>query len=804
MKSECKESFGPESVSYEDLNSPDSLYPLDIRCNLQSGDQLLYSVDTLSSKELGLSENKSQIKIEQALNNHDRSLEANLDQPSYLSSTTTTTTFPAFENNQHGLGALDSIDMTQSKGLGVSNEVVSPFPLLPNVSEAPIGLFQFPELSDIGSSTASSAVTSPAPSSPLMDHSDGYFVPSPLKPIDENSMQSLQELMSLNEDSLASMSDIMELEQPRKSRKSSEDQSPSSPVSSEDSGSVFDADGAVASPKDFNFSEKAESEASIVGNELDPTSIYQACKSSRTPGHTADKNVMNPDNQSSHESRSSCWPSLETDMSDGKGMESDFWDMLFSSLNRSSQEMDVSPPAAPMKEPSLNAVYPTKESGMELKIVVQPESHHRARYQTEGSRGCVKDESQNGFPTVKLTGYNKKYRLQVFVGNDTGKVKPHGFYQASKVSGRNNTPSEEKTIDGTSVIEIQIDPSEDPLATVDCVGIMKLRNADVEHKGVELPRSKKRSTRARLVFRVNLPKPDGTYRTLQVASTPISCTQPTGLPEISKKSLTSCSVEGGEELFILGKNFVRGTVVKFQQFSGEKVVWEEKAQIDRDHFQQSHLVCKIPAYKRKDVTEPVQVSIVISTGNGRESDPQSFTYIPKAPVKVPAGDATVKEKAEPTEASACRLSGTSSTTKAESISIIREQIASLEAVATQTTQETSASQSSFAEQLKLVALLATGQTNKANNSNVLAQRVLSVINHHKVQQKQQQQQALLKQQQSYIGVETENTASAEINEADNEAALEQLILQGVPGVDYDLDAILDTLQQVASDVAQQS
>ncbi|XP_070574836.1 nuclear factor of activated T-cells 5-like isoform X8 [Ptychodera flava] len=730
MKSECKESFGPESVSYEDLNSPDSLYPLDIRCNLQSGDQLLYSVDTLSSKELGLSENKSQIKIEQALNNHDRSLEANLDQPSYLSSTTTTTTFPAFENNQHGLGALDSIDMTQSKGLGVSNEVVSPFPLLPNVSEAPIGLFQFPELSDIGSSTASSAVTSPAPSSPLMDHSDGYFVPSPLKPIDENSMQSLQELMSLNEDSLASMSDIMELEQPRKSRKSSEDQSPSSPVSSEDSGSVFDADGAVASPKDFNFSEKAESEAS--------------------------------------------------------------------------QEMDVSPPAAPMKEPSLNAVYPTKESGMELKIVVQPESHHRARYQTEGSRGCVKDESQNGFPTVKLTGYNKKYRLQVFVGNDTGKVKPHGFYQASKVSGRNNTPSEEKTIDGTSVIEIQIDPSEDPLATVDCVGIMKLRNADVEHKGVELPRSKKRSTRARLVFRVNLPKPDGTYRTLQVASTPISCTQPTGLPEISKKSLTSCSVEGGEELFILGKNFVRGTVVKFQQFSGEKVVWEEKAQIDRDHFQQSHLVCKIPAYKRKDVTEPVQVSIVISTGNGRESDPQSFTYIPKAPVKVPAGDATVKEKAEPTEASACRLSGTSSTTKAESISIIREQIASLEAVATQTTQETSASQSSFAEQLKLVALLATGQTNKANNSNVLAQRVLSVINHHKVQQKQQQQQALLKQQQSYIGVETENTASAEINEADNEAALEQLILQGVPGVDYDLDAILDTLQQVASDVAQQS
>jgi len=138
-----------------------------------------------------------------------------------------------------------------------------------------------------------------------------------------------------------------------------------------------------------------------------------------------------------------------------------------------------------------------------------------------------------------------------------------------------------------------------------------------------------------------------------------------------------------------------------------------------------------------------------------------------------------------------------------SIPHMRAELSSLAAVATQTSQETPGSQSSFAEQLKLVALLATGQTNKSSN-NVLAQRVLSVINQHKASQQQQQQQALLKQQQSYIGVENENhDAPEEINEADNEAALDQLILQGVPGVDYDLDAILDTLQQVASDVAHQ-
>lgn len=46
--------------------------------------------------------------------------------------------------------------------------------------------------------------------------------------------------------------------------------------------------------------------------------------------------------------------------------------------------------------------YPVKSEGKELKIVVQPETQHRARYLTEGSRGSVKDRTQQGFPTVKV------------------------------------------------------------------------------------------------------------------------------------------------------------------------------------------------------------------------------------------------------------------------------------------------------------------------------------------------------------------------------------------------------------------
>lgn len=41
--------------------------------------------------------------------------------------------------------------------------------------------------------------------------------------------------------------------------------------------------------------------------------------------------------------------------------------------------------------------------------------------------------------------------------------------------------------------------------------------------------------------------------------------QPAGMPEILKKSLHSCSVRGGEEVFIIGKNFLKDTKVIFHE-----------------------------------------------------------------------------------------------------------------------------------------------------------------------------------------------------------------------------------------------
>ncbi|XP_034432695.1 nuclear factor of activated T-cells 5 isoform X3 [Hippoglossus hippoglossus] len=285
------------------------------------------------------------------------------------------------------------------------------------------------------------------------------------------------------------------------------------------------------------------------------------------------------------------------------------------------------PQAANHKGGTLSMQYPQKSEGKELKIQVQPETQHRARYLTEGSRGSVKDRTQQSFPTVKLEGVNEPVILQVFVGNDTGRVKPHGFYQACRVTGRNTTACKEVDIDGTTVIEVSLDPSTNMTLAVDCVGILKLRNADVEAR-IGVAGSKKKSTRARLVFRVNIPRSDGSVLTLQTPSSPILCTQPAGVPEILKKSLHSCSVRGGEEVFIIGKNFLKDTKVIFHENVSDENSWKAEAEIDMELFHQNHLIVKVPPYQNQAVTSAVYVGVYVVTNAGRSHDVQPFTYTP--------------------------------------------------------------------------------------------------------------------------------------------------------------------------------
>lgn len=149
---------------------------------------------------------------------------------------------------------------------------------------------------------------------------------------------------------------------------------------------------------------------------------------------------------------------------------------------------------------------------------------------TEGSRGAIKDKSGLGHPVVKLSGYNKTpVKIQCFIGHDKQLGSSHLFYQASKISGKNSTRCTTKKVDGTSVIVMDACPENDMQVTVDCVGILKERNVDVEQKltrykarseseGFVAVPTKKRSTRCRLVFRAQIPD---SSEILQVVSSPI-------------------------------------------------------------------------------------------------------------------------------------------------------------------------------------------------------------------------------------------------------------------------------------------
>ncbi|XP_015118653.1 nuclear factor of activated T-cells 5 isoform X2 [Diachasma alloeum] len=279
----------------------------------------------------------------------------------------------------------------------------------------------------------------------------------------------------------------------------------------------------------------------------------------------------------------------------------------------------------------------SRDGKVQLQIICQPEQQHRARYQTEGSRGAVKDRTGNGFPIVRLVGYDKPATLQVFIGTDLGRVAPHMFYQACRVSGKNSTPCVERKIDGTIVIEVDMDPAKDMLVTCDCVGILKERNVDVEHRfpqeaGMLQGRSKKKSTKCRMVFRTTITHADGSSETLQVCSQPIVCTQPPGIPEISKKSLTACPCTGGLELFILGKNFLKDTRMVFQLdnedlTSSLEPHWECSVTPDKEFLQQTHLVCVVPPYRRQDLAPSEKVCVKLyAVSSGKTSEPHTFFY----------------------------------------------------------------------------------------------------------------------------------------------------------------------------------
>ncbi|XP_078543700.1 nuclear factor of activated T-cells, cytoplasmic 1 isoform X5 [Lissotriton helveticus] len=283
--------------------------------------------------------------------------------------------------------------------------------------------------------------------------------------------------------------------------------------------------------------------------------------------------------------------------------------------------------------PALDWQLPSHSGPYELRIEVQPKSHHRAHYETEGSRGAVK-ASTGGHPIVQLHGYleSEPLTVQLFIGTaDDRLLRPHAFYQVHRITGKTvSTTSHEIILSNTKVLEIPLLPENNMRAIIDCAGILKLRNSDIELRKGETDIGRK-NTRVRLVFRVHIPQPNGRTLSLQVSSNPIECSQRSAqeLPLVEKQSIDSFPVVGGKKMILSGHNFLQDSKVVFVEKAPDgHHIWEMEAKTDRDMFKSNSLVVEIPPFRNQRITSPVQVNFYVCNGKRKRSQCQLFTYLP--------------------------------------------------------------------------------------------------------------------------------------------------------------------------------
>ncbi|KAL7978809.1 hypothetical protein Chor_013298 [Crotalus horridus] len=243
----------------------------------------------------------------------------------------------------------------------------------------------------------------------------------------------------------------------------------------------------------------------------------------------------------------------------------------------------------------------------------------------------IKLDMEEGFSS--LLGYNEKpVNLQMFIGTaDDRYLRPHAFYQVHRITGKTvATASQEIILASTKVLEIPLLPENNMSACIDCAGILKLRNSDIELRKGETDIGRK-NTRVRLVFRVHIPQPSGKVLSLQVASIPVECSQRSAqeLPQIEKYSISNCSANGGHEMIVTGCNFLpESKIIFLEKGQDGRPQWEVEGKIIRDRSQEAALILEVPPYHNKSIPAAVHVQFYVCNGKRKKSQAQRFTYTP--------------------------------------------------------------------------------------------------------------------------------------------------------------------------------
>lgn len=235
---------------------------------------------------------------------------------------------------------------------------------------------------------------------------------------------------------------------------------------------------------------------------------------------------------------------------------------------------------------------------------------------------------------VQLYGYmeSEPITLQLFIGTaDDRLLRPHAFYQVHRITGKTvSTASHEVMTSNTKVLEIPLLPENNMRAIIDCAGILKLRNSDIELRKGETDIGRK-NTRVRMMFRVHINQPSGRTVSLQTTSNPIECSQRSAqeLPLVDKQSLETCPALGGERMLLSGHNFQHDSKVVFLEKSQDSHhLWETEAKVEKESSKSTSLIVEVPPYRNHMISSPVQVNFYVCNGKRKRSQYQRFTYVP--------------------------------------------------------------------------------------------------------------------------------------------------------------------------------
>lgn len=188
--------------------------------------------------------------------------------------------------------------------------------------------------------------------------------------------------------------------------------------------------------------------------------------------------------------------------------------------------------------------------------------------------------------------------------------------------------------------------------TIDCLGIVKQRLFEIQQNAAASGSSNSsastvngtaglaasngcapldrgaKSPCCRIVFECYLPKYN---HILQTYSDTIHCKQVMRAPEVHRMSSNEAPSRGGNELFVIGKNFGKDARLLLRL---DGSTWQAHAWPEKELLHQTHLVCRLPPIDNQVLRTHgecvnnqwrVQIELYVLC-DGKRSAKQQFTY----------------------------------------------------------------------------------------------------------------------------------------------------------------------------------